>query len=393
MLPADRFTVRPSGAKAVAEGSVQGLAERLAVEHGQRRVVLECDLAHRRPLVRLRAIAHHEPATCLADLAVGQDDLDEDRGGRGRRRFAAVDHADRQAEEPYSPSASGARVAGQRTFARDPHEHPGLGQVGRIDQVGRRRRIEGFDEPGGQGDLVIFITLPAWAAIVSNGTLLQTFHMTDWATPRLVPIKARLRNDLRTRTSAAVVVHVHEPEGVFGGGRREAEVEADGRDGQLRRLGGGDRHRGAGRCVVNRNRVEPFGTAAAELAEAPGPAGDRTQAHALEPAPSAALTGGAGGDQAGREDDVESLGTGVADCQVDPLLALAPSGHVEVARLAGLEEVDCLGDDLRGRGGFLGSAGPLVWAGAREAPKVRRPVTRPAADQARTRQRCRHSIA
>ena len=58
------------------------------------------------------------------------------------------------------------------------------------------------------------------------------------------------------------------------------------------------------------------------------------------PAPPAAarLADRAGGDQARRNDHVQPAGRAVVNRQMDPLLTLAASDHVEIAGLAGLEQ-------------------------------------------------------
>ena len=75
----------------------------------------------------------------------------------------------------------------------------------------------------------------------------------------------------------------------------------------------------------------------------------------------------------------------------DPVLALARALTLRSPALLRLEHVDRLGDDLGGSVRGSGSTGRL--ARGPGGPEDQETVSRPAADQARTRQRCRHSIA
>src|SRR5262249_45957815 len=70
-------------------------------------------------------------------------------------------------------------------------------------------------------------------------------------------------------------------------------------------------------------------------AEAARAVPDRAEAHALEPAAGAPLRRGAGGDQPGREEDVEPLGRGVLEGDLHVVRAGAPDLDRQVAGLAG----------------------------------------------------------
>ena len=98
--------------------------------------------------------------------------------------------------------------------------------------------------------------------------------------------------------------------------------------------------------------------APSELAERTLAIGSRAEPHALHAAAAAAaaaaLADRAGGDQARRNDHVQPAGRAVADRELDPFLTLAAGDHVEIAGLAGLEEIDRLG---RHRGWHRGGLG------------------------------------
>ncbi len=78
-----------------------------------------------------------------------------------------------------------------------------------------------------------------------------------------------------------------------------------------------------------------------------------------------------GGDQARRNDHIQPAGRTVVNRQMDPFLALAASGHVEIAGLAGLEKIDRLGrhPDRPGRG-LADRSRPRVLSGrSRSTPR------------------------
>ena len=134
---------------------------------------------------------------------------------------------------------------------------------------------------------------------------------------------------------------------------------------------------------------------AAKLAEGPLAIGDRAETHALKPPrrPRRRLADRTGGDQARRNNHVQSVPRSVADREVhascpcprattsrSPAFRPPRRSTVSVATPAGAED---------------GSGSPAArrLGPSRPRPEKMMPLARPAANPARTRQRCRHSIA
>ena len=187
-----------------------------------------------------------------------------------------------------------------------------------------------------------------------------------------------------------------------GGRGRQAVVEAD----------AGDRHvdrsrRRARRRTGTRPRRSPGSSAGRRPAHRPGTRRRRPRGWSPSPARCSAIRAAAAAgtrlgdlarrDQPRRHDHVEPALRGIAEGHPDLVLPLATGGHGQVARLAGLEQVDGLRRHVGGRRRRLRTGRRRGrrrdWAVAADPPSIIIPPRRPAADQARTRQRCRQSIA
>ena len=197
---------------------------------------------------------------------------------------------------PPSRLASPASFPSPRTWTKTRDSD----RAAAIDQPGRIRGVEGFDEPRRQGD---FLKVHDFAA--SGRPWSRTAGRCRPATWPLEPRRGwfpggQAAERLPDAGIRAVIVDVHEGEGVARRRGWKSEVEADGGDRQFDRLTDGDGHLPGTGFVGCRDRLEPDGRAGgSELAEGTLAIRDRAETHALQAAAAAAgsLADRAGGDQ------------------------------------------------------------------------------------------------